>query len=61
MQGVKTDREHSIVLSCSVGISLAPAQGICFDELYRKADKALYTAKDQGKNCSCIYSDWASF
>ena len=57
MQGVKTDREHSIVLSCSVGISLAPAQGICFDELYRKADKALYTAKDQGKNCSCIYSD----
>lgn len=28
MQGVKTDREHSIVLSCSVGISLAPAQGI---------------------------------
>ena len=57
MQGVETDREHNIGLSCSVGISLAPAHGICFDELYRKADKALYTAKNQGKSCSCIYCD----
>ena len=57
MQEVETDREHRIVLSGSVGISLAPAQGICFDELYRKADQALYTAKNQGKSRSCIYCD----
>ena len=37
-------------LSVSIGISVYPENGTTFDELYEKADKALYCAKTKGKN-----------
>lgn len=37
-------------ISCSIGISLFPDDGEQFQELYKKADCALYQAKKQGKN-----------
>lgn len=47
--------EHS--LSCSVGIALAPRDGVLYGDLYRKADAALYMAKNSGKNRYCIYDE----
>ncbi|MDR2897463.1 MAG: GGDEF domain-containing protein [Spirochaetaceae bacterium] len=46
---------HSGV-SGSVGASLYPRDGSTYEELFMKADTALYNAKSQGKNCCCIYT-----
>lgn len=43
-------------VSVSIGISLAPQDGGSFEELYRKADEALYAAKRSGKN-RAVFSD----
>lgn len=42
-------------VSGSVGVSFAPSDGTTFDELYHKADIALYTAKNSGKDNYSIY------
>ncbi len=47
----------SVNISISVGISISPANGTNFEELYHKADIALYTSKHKGKNTFTIYSD----
>lgn len=39
-----------ISVSASIGIAVAPLDGMCFEDLYQKSDKALYRAKRQGKN-----------
>lgn len=46
---------YSITISASIGISLAPKHGITFDELYEKADIALYDVKRSTKNSFRIY------
>jgi diguanylate cyclase (GGDEF)-like protein/PAS domain S-box-containing protein len=42
-------------ISGSVGIAFFPADGKSYDELFRKADTAMYCAKRRGKNSFCIY------
>lgn len=42
-------------ISASIGISIAPRDGIDFVELYKKADKALYDSKKKGRNIFTIY------
>lgn len=44
--------DYSFILSCSIGISQYPKQGLHLDELQRSADIAMYQAKSQGKNIS---------
>ncbi len=44
----------------SVGLSLYPRDGHCFDELYQKADRALYYAKHHGKNRYVLYHEGLS-
>lgn len=44
-------------ISCSIGIAVFSSHGTTFEELYVKSDSALYTAKNQGKNCYTIYSN----
>lgn len=39
-----------IVISASIGISVFPYHGTDYEELFMKADKALYTAKANGKD-----------
>lgn len=36
-------------ISCSIGISVFPMDGDCYEELMDKADKALYNVKNSGK------------
>ncbi len=39
-----------IIISASIGISIFPYHGTTYEELFAKADKALYTAKANGKD-----------
>ncbi|MFA6860040.1 MAG: GGDEF domain-containing protein [Clostridia bacterium] len=50
----KTDSKN-YDLSFSIGISLYPEHGKNFEELYEKADSALYTSKNKGKNGYTFY------
>jgi diguanylate cyclase (GGDEF)-like protein/PAS domain S-box-containing protein len=47
----------SLELTVSIGLSLFPHDGASFDELYRKADRAMYQAKIMGGNQYAFYSD----
>ncbi|WP_243147935.1 EAL domain-containing protein [Bittarella massiliensis (ex Durand et al. 2017)] len=48
-------QDHTIVFSISAGFAMAPEQGRTFDELYQKADMALFSAKMGGKNAFYKY------
>ena len=47
----------SVDLTVSMGISFAPEHGTNPDELYKKADIALYASKEKGKNQYHIYEE----
>ncbi len=42
-------------ISASIGVACYPRDGASFGELYRKADIALYTAKNKGKDTYSLY------
>lgn len=44
-------------VSYSIGISKFPTDGTTYEELFKKADKSLYIAKDKGKNRYIIYRE----
>ena len=47
--------EFDIPLGASVGAVFVPAEGTKFDDLFKKADKALYQVKQNGKHSFYIY------
>lgn len=47
---------HSVALSCSIGISVFPADGADFELLMQRADAAMYQAKGAGKNRFCRFA-----
>ena len=47
-QALKDNPDFSA--TCSMGIVLAKSGQVSYEELFRKADAALYTAKDRGKD-----------
>jgi diguanylate cyclase (GGDEF)-like protein len=47
---------HEVRLGASVGVALCPLDGSDADELLRKADLALYRAKEQGRNAYEFYA-----
>ncbi|WP_040197373.1 diguanylate cyclase domain-containing protein [Candidatus Soleaferrea massiliensis] len=49
--------EQKCAVSGSVGIAFFPQDGEDFETLYKKADTALYYAKNQGKNRYAVYED----
>lgn len=52
-KGLKDD----VTVTASIGVSKYPDDGSTYEELFIKADKALYIAKENGKNCFVIYND----
>lgn len=48
-----TDLEHP--LKCSVGISERSSREDTFEDLFNRADSAMYQAKKKGKGCCSIY------
>jgi len=46
-------------LSVSIGIAFKPMHGKNFEELYKKADEALYVSKEKGKSQYWIYKEEA--
>lgn len=47
--------EQGLKVTISIGISQSPIDGKTINELYRKADMALYRAKYQGRNQVVVY------
>lgn len=47
--------KREMSFSGSLGIALFPRDGDAFDELYKRADIALYISKRAGKNCYTFY------
>jgi diguanylate cyclase (GGDEF)-like protein len=48
--------QHTINISTSIGIAIFPAHGMDVKALMKKADEAMYQAKDAGRNCFRFYS-----
>lgn len=47
--------EKDIHVSASIGVALSPRDGSTFEDLYPRADVALYRAKAQGRNNYAVY------
>ncbi|MEG1268228.1 MAG: EAL domain-containing protein [Oscillospiraceae bacterium] len=54
MSGMMIDGEHADI-TCSIGIAISSDQAQTFEALYKNADKALYSAKCNGRNKVSIY------
>ena len=48
---------HEATISASVGIAVYPEDGAGFDELLKKADTAMYHAKEAGRNTYRFYTE----
>ncbi|MFZ5426319.1 MAG: diguanylate cyclase domain-containing protein [Thermodesulfobacteriota bacterium] len=54
-------REGFVGVSASLGISVAPTDGMEPDELLKKADEAMYVAKKSGKNGYAFFNESSYF
>ncbi|MBZ0105479.1 MAG: EAL domain-containing protein [Sulfuricella denitrificans] len=48
---------HEVFVTCSIGISIFPADGSDITSLLKNADSALYRAKEQGRNNYQFYTE----
>lgn len=49
--------ENAIHITCSIGIALYPRDGNTVKEIFKNADMAMYSAKDQGKDNYAFFED----
>lgn len=57
IRNISSKYEMPINISVTTGISRYKIDGKTFDELFVKADKALYRGKRKGKNCFVLYDE----
>lgn len=50
-----TKDDQTVHVTCSIGVALYPMDGHTFQELYKKADIALYNTKSHGRNGYTVY------
>ncbi|MBN2753191.1 MAG: diguanylate cyclase [Rhodospirillaceae bacterium] len=50
-----TIKGHTVQIGGSIGVAISPDDGTDSDDLVRKADLALYAAKDAGRNTWCFF------
>lgn len=55
-QTYANEKDEDYTVSSSIGISIFPKDGKCFEDLFRCADTALYTSKALGKNRYSFYN-----
>jgi two-component system, cell cycle response regulator len=57
VRDLKIEHQGNLVASASVSVGLAcfPEHGTSLEDLLRAADKALYCAKDRGRDCVVVY------
>jgi diguanylate cyclase (GGDEF)-like protein len=48
---------ENVRMSCSIGIAIYPTQATSADELFSRADAAMYEAKRRGGGCFEVYSE----
>ena len=49
------EQAEEFALSCSIGVALIPEHGTSYQDLFQRADRALYSAKTQDKGCFMFY------
>lgn len=54
---LQTQYDNCVSITGSVGVAMFPRNGTTFEELYHKADLAMYNAKEQGRNRCVFYHD----
>ena len=47
--------EHELTVGITIGIAVYPGDGKCADELFRNADAAMYSAKENGRGTLAFY------
>lgn len=57
LQTYANDKKEDYTVSSSIGIALFPKDGDNFEDLFKRADAALYVAKAQGKNRYAFYDE----
>jgi diguanylate cyclase (GGDEF)-like protein len=51
------EKDIDLPVTVSIGLAEAPSQRITVEELLQRADKALYAAKENGRNRVAVYAD----
>lgn len=49
--------QHEVIVSTSIGITVAPTDSRCGDTLMKNADLALYRAKENGRDCYHFFTE----
>jgi diguanylate cyclase (GGDEF)-like protein len=50
------NQDLKVAVTCSIGIAVYPRDGLDASSLFKHADKAMYKAKERGKNAYCFAS-----
>ena len=56
-EAAESARPHGLTVTMSIGVAVADGRELDFDDLYERADTALYAAKAAGRNRVCSWDE----